>query len=351
MTGPNLGKVVPWAEGILSTRILRCSRLSGGRNNRVYRLDSPKGGFVLKVYFRHPGDRRNRRNAEFQFVSFLWKKGFRQIPRPVASCPKHSASIFCLLKGSKPGRGRVGLVEIGALARFLVFCWEKSRRLSPLAFPRASEACFSFHEFEKILKRRIRHALRSGDKPIRSLILSEIRPTLDACLAHAGAVFGRKRLSRRLPLARRTLSPADHGFQNCLRAGTRVAFIDFEYAGWDDPVTVISNACLHPGIPMPREDQADFVQSVMRGMKACHEDWLRLRSIYPLQALKWALILLNPLLSVARARRTFAGGKDVRYARDKIISRVRRHVGFARHAIEPEHWLADLAPAPSPAHP
>ena len=347
MTDHNFEKAVSWAEGILSTRILQGSRLSGGRNNRVYKLDSPKGAFVLKVYFRHPGDRRNRRNAEFQFASFLWKKGFRRIPRPVASCPKHEASIFRLLPGSKLGRGGIGPMEIGALARFLVFCRKSSRRLSPSSFPSASEACFSIREFEGILKERIRHAARAGDKALRSLVLREIQPTLSACLDHAGALAGTKRLSRTLPLARRTLSPADHGFQNCLRAGKRVAFIDFEYAGWDDPVTVISNACLHPGIPMPQEYQAGFVRSVMRGIGARREDWLRLRLIYPLQALKWALILLNPLLSVGQARRKFAGGRSTRFSRDKIISHVRLHVRLARRAIEPEHWLVDLAPGPS----
>ena len=339
MKDHNLEKAVSWAEGILSTRILQGSRLSGGRNNRVYQLDSPKGAFVLKVYFRHPGDCRNRRKAEFQFVSFLWKKGFRQIPRPVASCPRRSASLFCLLPGKKPGRGGIGPMEIGALARFLVFCWKSSRRLSPSSFSSASEACFSIREFEGILKERIRHVARAGDKALRSLVLREIQPTLSACLDHAGALAGTKRLSRTLPLARRTLSPADHGFQNCLRAGKRVAFVDFEYAGWDDPTTVISNACLHPGIPMPRKYQAEFVRSVMRGIGAGREEWLRLRLIYPLQALKWALILLNPLLSVGQARRKFAGGRSARFSRDKIISHVRLHVRLARRALEPEYWL------------
>ena len=339
MTDHNFDKAVSWAEDILSTRISQGSRLSGGRNNRVHQLNSPKGAFVLKVYFRHPGDCRNRRKAEFQFVSFLWKKGFRQIPRPVASCPRRSASLFCLLPGKKPVRGGIGPMEIGALARFLVFCWKSSRRLSPSSFPSASEACFSIREFEGILKGRIRHAARAGDKALRSLVLREIQPTLSACLDHAEALAGTKRLSRTLPLANRILSPADHGFQNCLRAGKRVAFVDFEYAGWDDPTTVISNACLHPGIPMPRKYQAEFVRSVMKGIGAGREEWLRLRLIYPLQALKWALILLNPLLSVGQARRKFAGGRSARFSRDKIISHVRLHVRLARRALEPEYWL------------
>jgi hypothetical protein len=124
-----------------------------------------------------------------------------------------------------------------------------------------------------------------------------------------------------------------------MRAGKRVAFVDFEYAGWDDPTTVISNACLHPGIPMPRKYQAEFVRSVMRGIGAGREEWLRLRLIYPLQALKWALILLNPLLSVGQARRKFAGARSARFSRDKIISHVRLHVRLARRALEPEYWL------------
>lgn len=34
--------------------------------------------------------------------------------------------------------------------------------------------------------------------------------------------------------AQRTLSPADHGFQNTLVRNGQLVFLDFEYAGWDD---------------------------------------------------------------------------------------------------------------------
>lgn len=195
-----------------------------------------------------------------------------------------------------------------------------------------------------MLQARIRRVLRADNRSLRTLVLGKIVPTLRASIHRAGVALGKKDLAQSLSSRAWMLSPADHGFQNCLRLWNRVTFLDFEYAGWDDPATVVSNACLHPGIPMPRKYQARFVRSVMRGIGAGPKEWLRLRLIYPLQALKWALILLNPLLSVGRARRRFAGAGDSRLPHAVILSRVRRQVRSACQALKPGHWLGRMTP-------
>ena len=49
----------------------------------------------------------------------------------------------------------------------------------------------------------------------------------------------------------RTLIPSDLGAHNALRgADGSLYFLDFEYFGWDDPVTSIANFIMHPGMQL-----------------------------------------------------------------------------------------------------
>ena len=74
-------------------------------------------------------------------------------------------------------------------------------------------------------------------------------------------------LDEPLPAAERCVSPSDFGFHNALRTPDgRLAFIDFEYAGWDDPAKTVSDFFCQPECPVPTEHYAAFARpSLMRG--------------------------------------------------------------------------------------
>ena len=48
--------------------------LRGGANNRVFRVQAQESPFLLKAYFTHPEDRRDRLGAEFSFLRFAWER-------------------------------------------------------------------------------------------------------------------------------------------------------------------------------------------------------------------------------------------------------------------------------------
>lgn len=328
------------AAKLLSEKKVQLTSLRGGRNNRVYRIDSRRGHFALKLYFQHLGDQRDRRSTEYRFTRFLWNQGFRNIARPICTSAHDSASIFCLLPGKIPKPDQIGRREILCLRKFLNFCWKSSRDLRRRSFPRASEACFSMRDFERLLIARINNAKRIKDQAVRVMLKEEILPLVLACRSLAISLGGKKWWDQSLPSSKWMLSPADHGFQNSLHTPKGLAFFDFEYAGWDDPVTVISNACLHPGVPFPKNSQALFVRKMMASLGAKRGDWLRLRIVFPLQALKWALILLNPLLNVGKARRKFSRANRLEVGRRRLLNLARRQVCVAKSALGPNHWLA-----------
>ena len=82
-----MGGVDPRENQSLATaaglgRVRAVVPLSGGANNRVFRVEAASGVALLKSYFRHPDDPRDRLGTEWAFTSFAWDNGVRCIPRP-----------------------------------------------------------------------------------------------------------------------------------------------------------------------------------------------------------------------------------------------------------------------------
>ena len=63
----------------------------------------------------------------------------------------------------------------------------------------------------------------------------------------------------------RTLIPSDLGAHNALRgADGKLYFLDFEYFGWDDPVTSIANFVMHPGMQLSEPQRASYQHALLR---------------------------------------------------------------------------------------
>jgi hypothetical protein len=97
--------------------------------------------------------------------------------------------------------------------------------------------------------------------------------------------------------AARTLSPSDFGFHNAIRRpGGELAFVDFEYFGWDDPAKTIADYLLHPGMALADELKRRFADQAKAVFADVPELAVRVRLVYPWFGLKWALILMNDFL-------------------------------------------------------
>jgi len=111
-----------------------------------------------------------------------------------------------------------------------------------------------------------------------------------------------------LPRERQTLSPSDIGFHNALRgADGTLAFVDFEYFGWDDPAKLVSDVLWHPGHTLAPHEALEFRARAADIYSADPDFEVRLATLFPFFGLRWALIVLNEFLSSDRERREFAG--------------------------------------------
>lgn len=290
--------------------------LPGGGNNRVFRVDS----LLAKVYFRHLKDRRDRSGAEMSFLAFAWAGGLRCIPRPVAVDRQSGTSLVEFIEGRPLKPGEATWRRVSEAVEFFVALNRTRTRPGARRLPAGSEACFSLGEHLHCVERRI-DRLRgvSGRSAIDRDAAAFIRSRLEPAWA---------RVSRSVrgpagPISRgeRCLSPSDFGFHNALlRRNGRLCFIDFEYAGWDDPAKTACDFFCQPAVPVERRHRPRFVEALAGVVGRPEAFRERVRILFPVYELKWCCILLNEFLPVEGARRRFAskGGEPVRRKADQL---------------------------------
>ena len=86
-----------------------------------------------------------------------------------------------------------------------------------------------------------------------------------------------------------------------------MAFLDFEYFGWDDPVKLTADILLHPGRPLEPTRRRRFRQAATRLYGGDPAFAGRLSAYLPLFGLRWVLILLNEFIPERWQRRVLAG--------------------------------------------
>jgi hypothetical protein len=318
--------------------------LPGGRNNRVFRVATTAAAFLLKAYFSHPNDPRDRLEQEFGFLRYLAQRGCRLVPAPLASDPPSRLGLMEFVGGTRPSLEEIALADIDQAAELYRQANAEPRQPGAASLRPASEACFSIAEHLEKTQRRV-------DRLSQIVVQDEI----DA----AAAGFAREELipigaevrasvlrewpaeSERtalLPEAERCLSPSDFGFHNSLReAGGRLRFVDFEYAGWDDPAKLIADFANQPDMLLARPLSDRFRAAALAIHP--HPDALarRVTWLEPLYQVKWACICLNDFLDAGHTRRRFTDGEtsDHRTRRTRQLARARLMLERVRRAPAP----------------
>jgi len=295
-------------------------RLAGGANNRVWRIDAAHGVAVLKEYFRHPDDPRDRLGAEFAFSRFAWEAGLRRLPEPLADDPARALGLYAFVPGVPPPPAAIDAAHVRAAAGFVRDVNRHRDAPAAAALPAAAEACFSIADHLARIDRRVERlrdapaaaaGTRTGGPPDGPAAAAAVVPRIVAAWQHVRPAILRASADHadpRRPLDRAALriSPSDFGFHNCLvRPDGELVFLDFEYAGWDDPAKLVCDFFCQPEVPAPRAALDAFAALVADGADATLGP--RVAALLPGYDVKWCCILLESCLPVGRARRRFAG--------------------------------------------
>ena len=276
--------------------------LSGGANNRVYLVNEGGHKVVVKHYFRHAADTRDRFASERAFYDYLWERGIRRTPQPLAWDADKRLGLFSFVGERKLQPGEVDEYAVESAIKFVV----ELNQDRPAGIPLASEACFTLAEHLDLIDKRVAR-------------LQKIEPATD--IDRQALAFVRESLQpswRRIREAirahpegaeHRVLSPSDFGFHNALIGGEgQICFFDFEYAGWDDPAKLICDFFCQPQVPVPLKFWGQVTQTLAAAFHAGDSLDARARLLLPAYQIKWRCIMLNEFVRQDRARRDFAQG-------------------------------------------
>lgn len=300
--------------------------IPGGANSEIFRLRMRGGAeYCVKRYPRRRDDPTDRLGTEFAALSFLWGQGLRQVPEPVGALGEEGIGVYGFIHGRRIARGEVTGEILRQAAEFFLTLHGLRRAPGAGALPSAKEACFSLADQREMLLARLQRVrdlgIREGDGPgvrLRSFLGAELGPLCERVTAGVIAAAARRGLDpdAELPPAQRTLSPSDVGFHNTLvRADGTLAFVDFEYFGWDDPAKLVSDFFLQPQVPLPPERREPFLRRLFPGFGDEAGFRERLALVYPLLALKWCLIMLNIFLRPALPGREGLENREAQLAR------------------------------------
>jgi len=279
-----------------SIRLTRVRRLGGGRNSRVLLLESPDQSMVLKSYPQFGYDQRDRLGTEVNVLAFLHRHGVRQVPEPLFCCKEMNWAAFTLLQGESIAAITPTLLE--GVAQFLgrlKTAVDSSTEAE--ALPLASEACFSAEALQLMLAGRLSRleAMRGRGSVQDTAYAWCSRWLADDQLRLMQQLESQPRgvaIKTEIPRQERILSPSDVGIHNMLQMENGLGFLDFEYAGWDDPAKFTADWILQPDNPL-RLDQALQLVAAVR-QQIGEGSWQeRLTIVLEYNRLKWCAIMLN----------------------------------------------------------
>jgi hypothetical protein len=291
----------------------RATPLAGGRNNQVYRIESGERRAALKIYFHHVADTRDRIGAEYAFACFAAGACPGASPAPIAVDFPHRIALYEFISGRRLASQEI---DAGAVGQALAFFTALNRhRDAADGIGPGSEACFTIGEHLAAVERRVaRHrdieVADAEDEAARAFVATSLMPAWQALRSEVAKSAGEE-LDIPLPSQLRCVSPSDFGFHNAILAERRIRFIDFEYAGWDDPAKLVGDFFNQVELPVPLTHLPSFIAGVAA---ALGDDSGRIarraRLLLPVYAVRWCCIILNDFQPADRERRRFALGRD-----------------------------------------
>lgn len=285
-------------------KIAKASLLRGGANNQVVKIDCTDGNtFVMKRYFYHEKDPRPRLDAEYTFLNYAWNQGIRTIPQPIQKDVHRRIGFYSYIDGRSSTFLDANQAYVAAAADFVSNL--NRTRFHETDFMKASEACFQPQDFLIAVETRIRRLIlwekQETHLGLRSFLQHELIPAWDRAKAQCDL----KKIDC-LP-GDFILSPSDFGLHNTLfKEDNQPIFIDFEYAGLDDPAKTICDFFLQPKFSISMSYFDVFSEQVASLSLNPEKTLKRTRSVFFLSQIKWCCIMLNVFLKVGQERRHFS---------------------------------------------
>jgi hypothetical protein len=291
-------EVLRWAKELLGAPVTVRS-LAGGANNRLFRCAASDRAIVVKRYREQNfGAEVTRRQAEVAFLRHAAAGAPAAVPELLASHETLEMIAMSAIDGMPYSVGqRVGAEDLGAAIAFYRALNSDRGRIEAYPIP-AREGFLSIAEHLRHVEGRLSR-LRTEHLPIEvrapaQRVLDGLKKAFDELIDDVQAATSKELLGAALDPGCRQMSPGDFGFHNAISVQTGPVFIDFEYAGKDDPAKTLADFFLQPKVPIDPVAFDTVADAFALNVPA---DYLkgRARVLGRVLSIKWKSIILAPL--------------------------------------------------------
>lgn len=320
-----------WAQDLLGASA-SISSLFGGANNHLFLCRGTHGSLVIKRYRQQNfGALVSRRDAEVAFLNHAALAAPEFVPMLLAVHANEDMIAMSVVDGERYLEGRkIPESHIHAAIDFYrKLNNDKVAVRNYLVAAREGYLSISAHLGH--VARRI--AALSTDhlpndvRPSAEAALSEVRRRFETAQKVLLQSIAAGEVSDELSPEYVQLSPGDFGFHNALRVGDKPVFIDFEYAGFDDPAKTVADFFLQPKVPV---EPTLFDRMVAEAAVAMTPAALntRARLLGRLLSVKWIAIILGPLDGEKYPSFCERYGAEARAELSRRLTQVSRHSLF-----------------------
>ncbi|MBQ6599899.1 MAG: aminoglycoside phosphotransferase family protein [Lentisphaeria bacterium] len=279
-------------------------QLEGGRNNRAFRVQTARNTYFLKAFYPESAKMRHTFLRETGFLRYAGEIGLSRVARLMATDPEH----FLLLSEFVPGKKYAGQVTDAAIQTAAAWIRELNRSAALPDLEQAADSCRCNEDHFSGVRKRLQRFF--------DLDRTELNPLLQYFECELNKL---EKISQ--PECRRQIvSPSDFGFHNVLRSNGQLYFVDFEYAGLDDPAKLICDFFCQPDFLISLAFLPSFVKAAFPDEPNLLE---RVEVLLGVHRIKWACILMNPLLPDRAKARQYSGEALLNF--QVVLSRVKKY--------------------------
>ncbi len=297
-----LDRVKSWESATILAKELGANvqnivRLDGGINNDVYRVDADRRSYVLKSYPALEKGARDRMKAEVEFLQYTNKAAPSFVPSLIDFDFHKRAVLMEFIEGKPFIEGQsLSEIQIRDGIRFFETINQDRMAAKKVVSMDAAEGFRKLTDHlnnveQRISKLTTRHLpIDSTDKSSR--LLNRLTEEYSTVRQITLTSIDKGRASDEIALEHRCISASDFGFHNAIQTVNGVKFIDFEFAGWDDPAKASLDFVLQPRVPVLAKPTSLFKALTRKLVEADEE---RINLLGAILRLKWLCIILSIL--------------------------------------------------------
>ncbi len=294
-------------------------RLNGGINNQVFLCTQGSSNWVLKGFPETRNGQTDRMKAEVEFLEFAEDIAPSFTPRLYHADWERRYIVQEFIEGDAftPG-AKPSQESVQAAADF----YKKINSNHQLAKHKIKQNACDGHaslrmhiqDARKRLNKLYQTQLDKNTESVAKKVLNSLRSDFEKVKIETENLIGKGKVLDEIPTAELCISPSDFGFHNAIQRPENICFIDFEYAGWDDPAKTVVDFALQPKVPV-----LEMSTHLLKAAESISQADIGKRCIAlkPILRVKWACIILS-VLNTDRAKDVLTIVGDIGY--EELIS-------------------------------